>query len=80
MKATRRQKLLANGDLEIMPVVQGDNGYYTCEARNTIGSTFHTARVVVKGTQSLQVYLRPNNKIERLVFINTMNYCSHLFS
>jgi len=48
MKATRRQKLLANGDLEIMPVVQGDNGYYTCEARNTIGSTFHTARVVVK--------------------------------
>ena len=53
MKASRRQKLLANGDLEIMPVVQGDNGYYTCEARNAIGSTFHTTRVVVKGTQSM---------------------------
>ena len=72
--------MLANGDLEIMPVVQGDNGYYTCEARNTIGSTFHTTRVVVKGTQNRQVYLGPKNKIERLVFMNTMNYCSQLFS
>ena len=51
LKASRRQKLLANGDLEIMPVVQGDNGYYTCEARNTIGSTFHTMRIVVKGNR-----------------------------
>ena len=53
LRASRRQKLLANGDLEIMPVVQGDNGYYTCEARNAIGSTFHTTRIVVKGKQNI---------------------------
>ena len=46
---SRRRKLLADGDIELMPATQGDDGYYTCEARNAIGSTFHTARIVVKG-------------------------------
>ena len=49
LRPNRRLKLLANGDLEIMPVVQDDNGYYTCEARNHIGIISHTARIIVKG-------------------------------
>ncbi|XP_065062497.1 peroxidasin homolog isoform X2 [Rhopilema esculentum] len=48
LRPNRRLKLLANGDLEIMPVVQDDNGYYTCEARNPIGIISHTARIIVK--------------------------------
>eukprot|EP00794_Sanderia_malayensis_P017765 gene17765-19539_t len=44
-----RHKFLPHGDLEIMPVRPRDHGYYTCEARNSIGSISHTTRVVVKG-------------------------------
>eukprot|EP00794_Sanderia_malayensis_P004818 gene4818-5449_t len=47
-----RHKFLPHGDLEIMPVRPRDHGYYTCEARNSIGSISHTTRVVVKAPPS----------------------------